>query len=36
MTPAKNKSIQSKSTAKKKISAGNKVRPLPLQRAEVW
>jgi cob(I)alamin adenosyltransferase len=29
MTPAKNKSIQFKSTAKKKISAGNKVRPLP-------
>jgi cob(I)alamin adenosyltransferase len=29
MTPAKNKSIQSKSTAKKKISVGNKVKPMP-------
>ena len=29
MTPKKNKSIQPKSTAKKKISADNKVKPLP-------
>ena len=29
MKTAKNKSIQSKSTAKKKISAGNKVKPVP-------